>query len=285
MAESTTDGGGTVLVLGATGRTGRLVTAGLRARGLPVRPAARSGRGTARFDWDDARTWDAAVEGVGAVYVVTPEDPGFDAGKVASFMACAARAGVRRCVLLSGLSAGYGSRPMASRETPVRESPMEWTILRPGAFQQVFGREPYLTALRTGELRLPLGPGPGPYTAPIDVADIADVAVAVLAGGHAGRTYPLSGPRALTYQDIMSIIAGETGRAVTVVDEPVERWTELKRAAGASEAALSWSLETFAAIRRGEYAHLHDGVRLVLGREPRDFTAYARTAAKEGVWV
>ncbi|WP_433511594.1 NAD(P)H-binding protein [Nonomuraea sp. CA-143628] len=259
-----------ILVLGATGRTGRRVVAGLRDRGVPLRAASRSS--SARFDWDDARTWGSVVVDVSVIYLVTPEDPTFSAEQVASFLALARAAGVRRVVLLSGLSAGYGSAPMASRETAVLEAGMEWTILRPGAFQQNFA-----TVGNKGELRVPLGPEP--YTAPIAVADIAEAAVAVLTGeGHAGRIYPLAGPRALSYPELLAIVSRETGRTVVYVDEPVERWTERTRAAGVSEAAMNWSLETFEAIRRGEYARLHDGVQRILGRPPREFTVRETSA-------
>ncbi|MEU6711668.1 NAD(P)H-binding protein [Nonomuraea sp. NPDC046802] len=251
----------TVLVLGATGRTGRLVVDGLKARGVQVRAASRSS--PVRFDWDDPGTWGPVTKGVVAVYMVTPEDPGFRAELVGSFLERAD--GVRRIALLSGLSAGYGSVPMASREVPVRRSGVEWTILRPGAFQQNFVVPP-----QSGELRLPLGPQP--RTAPVDVADIADVAVGVLTTeGHAGRIYGLSGPRALSYSEILEIVSRQSGRPAVYVDEPVERWLERMRADGVSKKALSWSLETFDAIRRGEYARLHDGVQQVLGRRPRDF--------------
>ncbi|MCF6468403.1 SDR family NAD(P)-dependent oxidoreductase [Nonomuraea sp. MG754425] len=251
----------TVLVLGATGRTGRLVVAGLKARGVRVRAVSRSA--PLPFDWDDPGTWGPVADGVTAAYLVTPEDPGFRAGRVGSFLDRAD--GIRRIVLLSGLSAGYGSVPMASREVPVRRPGLDWTILRPGAFQQNF-----VTPPESGELRLPLGPRP--RTAPIDVADIADVAVRVLTtDGHAGRTYDLSGPRALSYAELLEIASRRGGRPAVYVDEPVEAWLARMTARGVSEQALNWSLETFEAIRRGVYARLHDGVHQVLGRRPRDF--------------
>lgn len=285
--DTTPEAGATVLVTGATGQTGQLVAAGLRARGIRVRAASRSASGeqAVRFDWDDPHSYRPAVEGASAVYLVTPQDPGFHAESLAAFMACATAAGIRRTVLLSGLSAGYGSAPMASRETPVRESGTDWTILRPGAFQQNFGQEPYLTALEEGELRLPLGPGPGPFLAPVDITDIAEVAVATLTTqGHSGMTYPLAGPRALSFPEILAIVSRESGRPVVVTDEPVESWAARMRSSGVPENALNWSLETFEAVRRGEYADLHDGVQRVLGRAPRDFSSYAKAAARSGTW-
>ncbi|TGB14720.1 NAD(P)H-binding protein [Streptomyces sp. MZ04] len=281
--DTATDTARTFLVLGATGKTGSLVAGGLRGRGHRVRGASRSG--DVRFDWDAPRGWGPVLDGVDGVYVVTPMDPAFRAENIASFVARAEAAGVRRLVLLSGLSAGYGSAPMLSREEPVRAAAVDWTILRPGAFQQNLAAAPYPQAVRTGELRLPLGPRPGPRCAYIDVADIAEVAATVLTGdGHAGQTYDLSGPQALTFPDVLATIGAETGRSVGYRDIPAGEWTAQMHAAGVGDDQLGWSLETFEALRRGEYAHLHDGVRRVLGREPSPFARFAKAAAAAGAW-
>jgi uncharacterized protein YbjT (DUF2867 family) len=47
------------LVLGGTGRTGRLVAERLMARGVPTRIGPRAG--TPPFDWDDRATWAPAL--------------------------------------------------------------------------------------------------------------------------------------------------------------------------------------------------------------------------------
>ncbi|MGW0532858.1 NAD(P)H-binding protein [Streptomyces sp. NPDC003032] len=273
-----------VLVLGATGKTGSLVADGLRARGVAVRRAARSlpdGPGTARFDWHRPATWGPALAGATALYVVTPMEPAFPARLVDGLVDRATAEGVRRVVLLSGLSAGYGSPVLLDRERPVRASALEWTVLRPGGFSQNFSAEPHVSAVLGGELRLPLGPGPGAASAFIDVRDIADVAVATLVEpGHNGLTHLLTGPRALTFGAAMSLIGEATGRHVRYVDVPLGLWTAEQRAAGVPDDAVAWSLETFAAMRRGAYAEVHDGVRRVLGREPRGFEAYVRDGVR-----
>jgi hypothetical protein len=40
----------------------------------------------------------------------------------------------------------------------------------------------------------------------------------------------------------------------------------------------------FATVLDGRNAHLTDGVRRALGREPSDFRTYARDVAATGVW-
>ena len=57
-----------ILVLGASGKTGRRVTERLTAAGRPVRAASRSGEN--RFVWEDEATWAPTLAGVDAVYIV-----------------------------------------------------------------------------------------------------------------------------------------------------------------------------------------------------------------------
>lgn len=57
-----------VLVIGGTGKTGRRVVRLLRERGVPARPASRSGE--VRFDWLDESTWGPALDGASGVYIV-----------------------------------------------------------------------------------------------------------------------------------------------------------------------------------------------------------------------
>lgn len=183
----------TTLVLGATGKTGRRVTARLRLGRIPVRPASRSGE--TPFDWSRPDGWDAALRDVDAVYLVPPAIP----GPVHDFVARAQEAGVQRVVLLSGRGADtWGDSTfgldMRDAEDAVRRSALQWTILRANNFDQNFDEELFHAPVVDGELALPAGDVPEPF---IDIEDVADVAATVLTepGRHAGRIYELSGPR------------------------------------------------------------------------------------------
>lgn len=56
-----------VLVLGATGKTGRRIAERLESRGVPVRRGSRAAQPP--FDWEDRATWPAALHGASAVYI------------------------------------------------------------------------------------------------------------------------------------------------------------------------------------------------------------------------
>lgn len=271
------------LVLGGTGKTGRRVVERLRKRGLTVRVASRSAEGgRQRFVWEEEETWDPALAGVGAVYLVPPGEltSPESASAVRAFAARAVAAGVRRVVLLSARE----EEAVIDGERAVRESGVaEWTVLRPSWFAQNFSEDFFLPAVLAGEVRLSTGDGQEPF---IDVEDIADVAVAVLTeDGHAGQTYELSGPRLLTFGEVVAEIAKATGREIhyTALDE--ERFTAESVRAGVEPHFVEVLRRLFAVIRNGKNAHLSDGVQRVLGREPRDIAGYIEATAASGAWA
>ncbi|MCP2259826.1 Uncharacterized conserved protein YbjT, contains NAD(P)-binding and DUF2867 domains [Streptoalloteichus tenebrarius] len=266
-----------ILVTGGTGKTGRRVAARLRHLGVATRVASRSS-GDVRFDWADEATWGPALSGVGAVYLVDSQTA-TAAEEMRAFVARAQASGVRRLVLLSARVWGeLGDEAWLATENAVRESTVEWTVLRPTWFAQNFGEEALLVdALNQGELRLPTGEGREPF---IDAEDIAEVAVAALTGdGHAGMTYELSGPRAMTWGEAVAEIAGATGRDLRFTAVSDEQYHEEITGRGWPAEAAAVTGLMFAHIREGHSEALSDGVQRVLGREPVDFTAYARRLA------
>ena len=133
-----------------------------------------------------------------------------------------------------------------------------------------------------GEITLPAGEAGEPF---VDADDIADVAVAALTkDGHAGQVYEVTGPRLLTFAQAVDEIAQATGRTIRYVQISPEAF-----AAGVAEMGLpkdiAWLLNyLFATVLDARNAHLNDGVRRALGREPVDFADYARRTAATGVW-
>ncbi|MBG0826395.1 NAD(P)H-binding protein [Planomonospora sp. ID67723] len=273
--------GDQVLVLGATGKTGRRVARRLREAGRTVRAASRSGE--VRFDWYRPDTWATALEGSSAVYLVAPDDP----APVHDFVKQATASGVRRFVALSGrgiehVGDDFG-QGMVAAERAVRESGVEWTIIQPNNFDQNFDEDLWREPLRAGRLALPIGDVPEPF---VDVEDVAEVAAVLLTeDGHAGRVYELSGPRGLTFEEAAETIARAAGRTIEYVElTPGEYRGELL-AEGYPEAAARALGALFEVHRAGHLAGVADGVRRVLGREPAAFEDYAARAAAAGAWA
>ncbi|MEU9270190.1 NmrA family NAD(P)-binding protein [Streptomyces sp. NPDC048251] len=272
-----------ILVTGATGKTGRRVVRLLEERGAVVRAASRSG--TPSFDWTDGATWEPALRGVTGMYLVHP-DLGTPqaAAAVAAFARQAAAAGVRHAVLLSTPSDAWGPAQdqVLATERALEHAGLEWTVVRVRWFFQNFSEDFLDDPVLSGEVRLPAGDGKEAF---VDAEDIAEVAAAALTeAGHAGWHYELSGPRLLTFRDAVEEIARATGRDIGYVALSPEAYADEQRAQGVPEEWVQLSVGLYEHVRSGGLASLGDGVQRALGRAPRDFSAYAESAAAAGAW-
>ncbi|WP_328341320.1 hypothetical protein [Streptomyces violaceus] len=63
-----------------------------------------------------------------------------------------------------------------------------------------------------------------------------------------------------------------------------EAYADEQRARGVPEEWVRLSAGLYEYVRSGGLASLGDGVQRALGRAPRDFSEYAGTAARQGVW-
>ena len=267
-----------VLVLGATGKTGRRIAAGLTAKGLTVRMGSRSA--TPSFDWDDESGWGACLEGMDAVYISYSPDlamPGATRA-IQALVDRATRLGVRRFVLLSG----RGEPEAQSCERIVQNSGAEWTVVRASWFFQNFSEGAFTDMVLAGRITLPAGQVPEPF---VDVDDIAEVAIAALTEpGHAGEVYEVTGPRLMTFSDIASELSVATGRDIRFMQVPHDAFIEGAKQSGAPQDVV-WMLDyLFATVLDGRNAQLTDGVERALGRPPIDFSVYARETARKGAW-
>ena len=266
------------LVLAGTGKTGSRVVSGLEARGVPVRVGSR--RAEPPFDWQDDTTWEPALRGMDAVYVAYHPDAAFPgaARRVGSFADLAVACGVRRLVLLADRGAAEAERC----EQAVRDSGADWTVVRAGFITQNFGEAFLVELVRSGVVALPAGHVAEPFT---DAEDIADVAVAALTeDGHGGRVHEVTGPRLLTFADAVGEIADKSGREVRDVPVTPERFVSSLTARGVSAQYATQLADLMAEVFDGRRAHVTGTVERVLGRPPRDFSAYARETAATGVW-
>jgi uncharacterized protein YbjT (DUF2867 family) len=265
----------TILVIGSTGKTGSRVAARLAELGHTVRYGSR--RSSTPFDWEEPGSWQAALAGAQAVYVSYFPDLAYPGAEenIEALTKTAAALGVRRLVLLSGRGEYHAQRC----EDIVRNSGLEFTLVRAAWFAQNFSegylREPVLAgvvALPAGQVREPI----------IDADDIADVAVAALTEDHHnGQLYEVTGPRLMSFDQIASALATTTGLRVRYQPITLETFhAEMTTSGGELIADVLKGVchETL----NGKNEWLGDGVQRALGREPRDFIDFCRSAAAGG---
>lgn len=281
MTQATDPGASTakpILVLGATGKTGRRIVHRLQAAGHPVRIGSRSA--SPSFDWANEKGWSACLEGVASVYINYAPDlamPGAT-DSIQSLVAQAKQQGVKRFVILSG----RGEAEAQACEHIVMASGLEWTVVRASWFNQNFSEGAFVEMVIAGQITLPDVDTPEPF---VDVDDIAEVAVAALTEpGHSGEVYEVTGPRLLTLAEIAAELSRATGRNIVYTPVPHDAFVNSVAESGAPQDVL-WMLDyLFATVLDGRNAYLTDGVQRALGREPKDFSDYARDIATTGLW-
>ena len=111
----------------------------------------------------------------------------------------------------------------------------------------------------------------------IDPRDVAAAAAAVItAEGHAGRTYVLTGPEAITYQNAAAAIATATGRPVTFVDVSEKTARAAFEDAGLPDWLITHLENAFRVIREGGLEQTNDVVCALTGREPHTIVDFAQ---------
>ncbi|MGW5099757.1 NAD(P)H-binding protein [Streptomyces sp. NPDC004100] len=261
-----------ILVTGATGALGTLVAEELADRHDVVLGTRAPGRLKARrpvrhVDFDDPGTLAKGFDGVDVLLLISAgygEDDTVLARHGAAIDA-AERAGVRHVVYTSLTGDGDHlpyALPHRWTERRLRESALDWTILRNGLYAEFLA---WLAAPSPdGRITAPLGDG---RLAAVARADLAEAAarVAVRAGEHAGRVYELVGEEALGGADL----AHAHGPHITYEPETLARARARIGASGAEPFQVPMLVGTCSAIAAGMLSRTGGDLRRLLGRAPR----------------
>jgi uncharacterized protein YbjT (DUF2867 family) len=266
-----------VLVVGATGKTGRAVAAALTSRGVAVRAAVRAGRepdappGTSPVPVDLATGLglEDALSGARAAYHLAPNMHPDEVGMARRVADAAVAAGVE-LVFHSVLHPDDARMPhhlrKAQAEVVLRETLGERvTVLRPAAYHQNLVGQAH-----AGLLRVPYSLD-APFTN-VDLDDVAEVAADALCGAHAGLTLELAGPEVLTTRQMTEEAAGALGRPVSDTRMPLADWVA---GPGASLPAQVRDdlVAMFAAYDEGGLVGDPTVLAGLLGREPTSWSS------------
>ena len=280
-----------ITVFGATGTTGAPLVDTLLAKGATVRAVtsdlskldALKAKGCEAVvaNFTDPAALARACDGAEKIYLVTPAHLDMRQWK-ANVIAAAKTAGVRHVVVATGLGASpkagltFGKWHSETQEL-LKQSGLDWTFVQPTYFMQNLLWQAD-TIAKDGVYYDDLG-GPVAW---IDARDIADVAAEALTGsGHEGKTYGLTGPEALTGEDIAAILSEVTGRTITCAPLSVEDSKAAMIAAGMQEEVAAAMVELASIAPKGYLAGIETTVSDVLGRPARrlrDFVAENRNA-------
>jgi uncharacterized protein YbjT (DUF2867 family) len=279
-----------ILIVGATGLVGSATLRQLTARGVPVRALVRSaekastlagpGVETVIGDLEQPASLDAALDGVTRALLISPLHPR-QVEWQGNVVEAARRAGAVHIVKLSGLGTALDSplrsgRWHAQTERHIADAGLPWTYLHPPFFMQNLLRSAAAIAAQ-GLLVAPMQAG---QIAMVDARDVAAVAVAALTSdGHVDKTYTITGPDALSFQEVAQKLAAATGRSVTYQDVPLAAMRREMVAAGLPAWLIEVRMEFATALRDGYAAAVTDTMQVVTGQSARTFDAFAREHA------
>lgn len=280
-----------IVVTGASGNIGTELLHLLTQRGESVTAISRNPPAQPAPDgvqWMQADLADKAAlpgifSGAGRLFLLTGNVP--DMVRLQKNAIGAAReAGVPYVVKLSALGASDHSKSVIAVwhhnvERVLRDSELDWTILRPHVFmqnlldQRVSIRNDRSFRSPSGEAALPM----------IDTRDIASTAaVALTESGHAGKRYTLTGAEPLSWAEAVDIVSDVIGRELTYIAETEEQtWTRLYEK-GAPPWLIAAQLELARYQRQGGGTELiTDTVETLTGRPPRTFREFAGDVAEQ----
>jgi uncharacterized protein YbjT (DUF2867 family) len=279
----------TVLVTGASGTVGSALVAELARAGVPVRAGARDPTRivagdnvqTVRLDLRDAASVEVSLVGVQRVFLLTPleEDMVVAAER---FLGQARVAGVSRVVRLSVFGAGdqptMGLAGIHRHTERVLEScGIPWASLRPNAFMQNCVSYFAESIRRTGMFHAPQGDG---RVSVVDVRDIAAAAAKLLTDSESpSRSYELTGPEALSNQEIAATLSTVLGRTITYVDCSPDDARGAMLDNGMSPWLVEILMELYALSASGGAARVSPDLGALLGRGPTPFRRFAEDHA------
>ena len=284
-----------IIVTGASGAFGRRATAVLTQKVSPselilvtrnpdsLSEMAAKGATIRYGDFDEPESLVKAFAGGERMLMISTMSVGRRPKQHGNAINAAKAAGVRYLVYTSsdGLhpdNPAIIAPDHRATEALIKQSGLEYTIMR----DSLYGETPVTMvapqALRTGVWRSPAGQGKVGFSAK---KDCSACAATVLAGeGHEGITYAITGPEALTFRDACRLASETTGKEITYVDISFEEFDKDLEALGVPDDYITnMNIDGMTSGRKdivsyergvsmGFFSNVTGDVKKILGREP-----------------
>jgi uncharacterized protein YbjT (DUF2867 family) len=269
-----------ILVTGATGTVGchlvnHLIQAGHEVRALTRNPEKANlpeGVEVVAGNLAAPETLAPALAGVSGLHLINFDsgasgDPLLQSGP--EIVAMAKKAEVRRVTVLRG-----GQK--SSVEQALEASDLAWTFLQPVEFMA--NAFDWVESIRTeGVVREPFG---SRLSAMVHEGDIAAVAATVLGEeGHAGQSYSITGPEALTPPEMVRILGTAIGRDLRFIELTEAQARERWRASGYPEEVIEFFVWALGNTPVEGYTVVPT-VEQITGRPARTFAQWAAEHAE-----
>lgn len=284
-----------ICVTGAGGQVGSEVAKQLIANKVPVRLAFNSahkaesaksnGFEAVIIDYGKPETLEEAFKGCEKVFLLGPnavDQAEFEVNAVSA----AQKVGVKHVVKLSVLNTEDDSyefgRVHRIAEKELEESEMNWTFLRASQFMQnlttymahpIKGQDAFYTACGDGKL------------SHLDVRDIGRVAYhALTEDSHMNRAYVLTGPEALSYDEVALLLSNDLGRHIRHVRLTDEEFRQGMISGGTPVEFADRVVGLDQYFRNGGVEEVSTDIEKVTGRKANSIDNFIKEFSRTNVW-
>ncbi len=279
-----------ILITGAAGKTGQAIIRALRERDVIVRAFVYREKQVGLVknlgateaivgDIRDETAFGQAARGVEAIYHICPNMNPDESAIGQTAIAAAQKANVRHFVYHSVLHPQTQAMPHHWNKLRVEEklfeSGLDYTILQPAAYMQNI-LAGWTMIVEQGVYRAPYPVGT--RLGMVDLADVAAAAATVLTEpGHAGATYELAGPEALTQVEVAAILSRVLNRPVRAEQMPLADWQQQVQAAGLGGYQIETLVKMFHYYERHDFWGNPQVLGWLLNRPPRQFRTFVES--------
>ncbi len=275
-----------ILIIGASGQVGTELVKQLQTQQADFQALVHSptsaqkleaqGVKTVQADYTQPAELEAALAGVKQLFLLTPGSLQ-QAQIEQSVIDTAKKAGVNKIVKLSVF--GADSEPdmfllqqHAQVDQYLQGSGLDYVILRPNSFMQNFVRSNAATIKGQSSIYAPVGDGKVSH---IDAADIAEVAsIALTDNAHNGNIFTLTGPEALSYQEVAQKFSEHLGKPVAYVNLPDQAMHEAMTSNGVPAWYADGLIKLYNLYKGGKGATVTADVEQITGHPSRSLDAF-----------
>jgi NAD(P)H dehydrogenase (quinone) len=273
---------GTLLVTGASGHLGQLVLESLLKKSKnkiiatsrdagKLKAFADRGVETRSADFNDPSSLVQAFTGAERLLIISTDAIGNRVEQHKNAIDAAVKAGVKHLVYTSWINPDRSPSLVApdhvETEKLIEQSGLTYTILRNSLYtDNLLSALPH--AIQSGTLAGAQGGGRQSYVTREDCAHAA--AGALLSDEVINAIYDITGPRAVSYPELATILSEISGKEIKSVDLPASDYKGALVGSGLPEFVADLLLSFDLSVKQGSVAGVTTAVRDLSGQAPED---------------
>lgn len=222
-----------------------------------------------KFDFSEASTYTALDHEIDRVFLLGPPLALEVDALINPFLNFLKSKGITRVVYFSAMAANKMGAELnfhTQIEKKLKDDNFDYTILKPSFFAQNFKNYEYDNIMERNMVFMPAGTGKVGF---VDVKDIAAVAAEALTNeGHSRKTYELTGPEVLSYDDVATLLSEILNKKISYPNPSVDEFKGVLQRNGAPDFIGEYLSNVYQVIANEEVNYVTSDIEYVTGKKP-----------------